>query len=199
VSDRVLAELGVVVVRVDPRSGSGQGAQSAWRAYRQLGVTETEDLEDAVDWLVSQGIADRSRVGLSGHSYGGYLTAYALTHSDRFCAGIAGAPVTAWQNYDSIYTERFMDLPQTNLDGYQRSSVVAAAGNLRGRLLLIHGGRDDNVHLANTWQLVRALQLANKQFQLMVYPDDRHGIGGAHYRQLVFDFMSQTLGVAPQK
>jgi dipeptidyl aminopeptidase/acylaminoacyl peptidase len=194
-ADRLLAEQGIVVLHVDPRSASGKGAASAWTAYRQLGRQETLDLEDAVDWLVDQGIADPARVGLSGYSYGGFLTAYAMTHSEKFCAGIAGGPVTAWTNYDSIYTERFMDLPQNNPEGYEVSSVIAAADRLHGILLLIHGGRDDNVHLANTLQLVDALQRHNKQFQMMVYPDHRHGIHGDHYSRLTFDFKCDQLGV----
>ena len=154
---------------------------------------ELQDLEDVVDWLASQPFVDPQRIGLSGHSYGGFLTAYALTHSDRFAAGIAGTPVTDWRNYDTIYTERYMGIPQDNPDGYRQSSVVAAAAQLRGRLLLIHGAQDDNVHVSNCLQLVQALQAANKSFELMVYPDSRHGIHGDHYNRLRFDFIRRWL------
>ncbi len=192
-SEQMLAQMGLVVVRCDPRSASGKGVRSAWTAYRRLGVMELQDLEDAVDWLASQSFVDAQRIGLSGHSYGGFLTAYALTHSDRFAAGIAGAPVTDWRNYDTIYTERYMGTPQDNPDGYRLSSVVAAAAQLRGRLLLIHGAQDDNVHLSNCLQLVQALQAAGKSFELMIYPDSRHGIHGDHYHQLRADFIRRWL------
>jgi dipeptidyl aminopeptidase/acylaminoacyl peptidase len=191
--EQMLAQMGIVAFRCDPRSASGKGANSTWTAYRQLGVQELRDLEDAIDWLNQQPYVDASRIGMSGYSYGGFLTAFALTHSNRFAAGIAGAPVTDWRNYDTIYTERYMSTPQENPDGYEKTSVVAAAKNLHGRLLLIHGARDDNVHLANTLQLAHALQQANKDFELMIYPPYRHGVGGAHYNRLMFDFIRRTM------
>jgi len=117
-----------------------------------------------------------------------------MTHSDLFAAGIAGAPVTDWRDYDSIYTERFMGLPQDNLAGYDASSVVKAAGKLHGKLLILHGAIDDNVSLRNTMRLVQALQLANKDFELMIYPSSRHGIFGPHYTRLQLDFIRRTLG-----
>jgi dipeptidyl aminopeptidase/acylaminoacyl peptidase len=191
--DQGLANLGFLVFRVDPRSASGKGACSTWTAYRQLGVQELADIETAIRWLTTQPGVDASRIGMSGHSYGGFLTAYALTHSKLFAAGVAGAPVTDWHNYDAIYTERYMNTPQENPDGYERTSVVKAAAKLHGRLLLIHGMVDDNVHVQNTLQFVRALQRADKDFELMVYPTDRHGIRGRHYQRLVIDFMCRTL------
>jgi dipeptidyl aminopeptidase/acylaminoacyl peptidase len=192
-NDHGLATLGFLVFHADPRSASGKGACSTWTAYRRLGVQELADVETAVRWLTEQPFADASRVGISGHSYGGFMTCYAMTHSKLFAAGIAGAPVTDWRNYDSIYTERYMNTPQENPDGYNRTSVVKAAANLHGRLLLIHGARDDNVHLQNTLQLVHALQRADRDFEVMVYPDSRHGIMGQHYRRLMIDFMRRTL------
>jgi dipeptidyl-peptidase-4 len=116
-----------------------------------------------------------------------------MTHSSKFAAGIAGAPVTDWRNYDTIYTERFMDVPQNNPDGYTKTSVVEAATQLHGRLLILHGARDDNVHLANSLQLIHALQKADKQFEFMIYPDDRHGINGLHYDRLIIDFIQRTM------
>jgi dipeptidyl-peptidase-4 len=137
---------------------------------------------------------------MAGHSYGGYITSYAMTHSDLFAAGIAGAPVTDWRDYDSIYTERYMGLPKENTKGYNASSVVAAAGNLRGKLLILHGAIDDNVSLRNTMRLVEALQDANKDFELMIYPSARHPIFGAHYNKIQLDFIRRTLGGAkPEK
>jgi dipeptidyl aminopeptidase/acylaminoacyl peptidase len=193
--DQALASMGIVVFHCNPRSASGKGSGSAWTAYRQLGVQELKDIEDAIGWLTSQPYIDASRIGISGHSYGGYFTAYAMTHSKLFCAGIAGAPVTDWRNYDTIYTERYMLTPQENPEGYKASSVVAAAKNLHGKLLLLHGGIDDNVHLQNTLQLAEALQAAEKDFELMIYPQARHGLYGPHYRRLTVEFIRRSLGL----
>ena len=192
--DQMLTELGIVAVHCDPRSASGQGPQSTWTAYRQLGVQETRDLEGAVDWLVEQGYVDPDRIGLSGHSYGGYLTAYAMTHSKKFAAGIAGAPVTDWRNYDAFYTERYMDTPQENPEGYDASSVLTAAKDMHGRLLLLHGAKDDNVHVQNTLQLARKLQEADVPFEMMIYPTNRHGIYGDHYNRMRLDFIRRVMG-----
>jgi dipeptidyl aminopeptidase/acylaminoacyl peptidase len=191
--DHGLANLGFLVFQVDPRSASGKGACATWTAYRQLGVQELADIETAIRWLTAHSFVDAGRIGMTGHSYGGFLTAFVLTHSKLFAAGVAGAPVTDWHNYDAFYTERYMNTPQENPDGYKRTSVVAAAAQLHGRLLLLHGIMDDNVHVQNTLQLVRALQRADKDFELMVYPNARHGIRGRHYQRLILDFMRRTL------
>jgi len=197
IMDQSLAATGVVVFRVDPRTASGQGMKAAWPAYKQLGVQELKDLEAAVDWLGKRGgWVDRSRVGISGHSYGGFMAAFALTHSKAFSAGIASGPVTDWGLYDTIYTERYMLTPAENPKGYAASSVVGAAKNLHGRLLLVHGLMDDNVHAQNTLRLVDALQQAGKDFELMVYPRARHGIGGPHFLRLQLSFIRRTMGVA---
>jgi dipeptidyl-peptidase-4 len=189
-----LVERGIIVFKVDPRSASGKGAASAWTAYRKLGVQELEDIKDALAWLKQRPYVDGSRIGLSGHSYGGYLTAFCMTHSDLFAAGIAGAPVTDWRDYDSIYTERYMSTPQDNPEGYKASSVVEAAANLHGKLLILHGAIDDNVSVRNTMRLVHALQQADKDFELMIYPSARHGIGGAHYSRIQRAFIERVIG-----
>jgi dipeptidyl aminopeptidase/acylaminoacyl peptidase len=192
--DQALTSQGYIVFRVDPRSASGKGAVSTWTAYRQLGVGELQDIETAVKWLIdNHPYVDPARIGMSGHSYGGFLTAYALTHSKLFAAGIAGAPVTDWRNYDSIYTERYMNTPQENPDGYNTTSVVKGAKNLHGKLLILHGVMDDNVHVQNSLQLAYELQRANKDFEMMFYPRARHGIGGAHYTKLMNDFRNRHL------
>jgi dipeptidyl-peptidase-4 len=194
---RYLADQGIAVLLCDNRSALGKGNSDTWRIYRNLGAIELADLEDAANWIAKQTWADPDRIGLWGWSYGGYFTAYALTHSKRFKAGIAGAPVTDWRNYDSIYTERYMDTPQANPEGYKTSSVVEAASNLHGRLLLIHGEIDDNVHMANTMQLAHALQRAGKPFELMVYPSNRHGITDPmqvlHQYRMMTDFFEKSL------
>lgn len=194
---QLLAQSGVVVWSCDGRTSSGKGAVSAWPCYERLGEVELQDLLDGVHWLVDEGVADPARIGLTGWSYGGFMTSYALTHSDRFALGIAGGSVTDWHNYDSIYTERFMRTPQNNRDGYARTSVVDAAAKLSGRLVLAHGVIDDNVHPGNTMQLVLALQKAGKQFDLMLYPGQRHGIADAsqsrHWRMLQLEAIERWL------
>lgn len=193
--DNSLATSGIIIFRVDPRSASGKGAQSAWACYKQLGVQELKDLEEAVAWIGKNPFVDLKRVGISGHSYGGFMAAFALTHSKTFAAGIAGAPVTDWKLYDTIYTERYMLTPKENPEGYAKSSCIAAAKSLHGRLLIIHGMIDDNVHLQNSVQLADALQRANKDFEMMFYPQSRHGIGGQHYMRLQTEFIRRTMGV----
>jgi dipeptidyl aminopeptidase/acylaminoacyl peptidase len=191
--DQMLAQMGMLVFRCDPRTASGKGACSAWPAYKQLGVQELKDIEEAIQWLKQQPYVDGDRIGMSGHSYGGFMTAYTLTHSKQFAGGIAGAPPTDWRLYDTIYTERYMDTPQNNPEGYERTSVVKAAKDLHGQLLVLHGEIDDNVHAENTFKLVNALQEADKKFQLMIYPKSRHGIGGTHYERLMVDFIRTVL------
>jgi dipeptidyl aminopeptidase/acylaminoacyl peptidase len=191
--DEMLAQMGYIVFRCDPRSASGKGACSTWTAYRKLGVQELKDIETAIRWLTKNEWIDPARVGMSGHSYGGFMTAYALTHSKLFAAGVAGAPVTDWRNYDSIYTERYMNTPQENPDGYRETSVVRAARDLHGRLLIIHGLMDDNVHAHNSHQLIEALQRADKDFEVMYFPRNRHGVGGKYHERLVLEFMKKTL------
>jgi dipeptidyl-peptidase-4 len=125
------------------------------------------------------------------------MTSYALTHSKTFKMGIAGGTVSDYRNYDSIYTERLMLTPQNNLEGYKRSAPLSAAKDLHGKLLLIHGAIDDNVHMANTIQLVYELQKAGKQFELMLYPKSRHGVSDPvlvkHMRQMMMDFILENL------
>ena len=191
--NNMLARMGMLVFRCDPRSASGKGARSAWAAYKQLGVQELKDIEEAIEWLKNKPYVDGDRIGMSGHSYGGFLTAYALTHSKLFVGGIAGAPVTDWRLYDTIYTERYMDIPQNNLEGYEKTSVIKAAKNLHGKLLIVHGVIDDNVHIENTFKFINALQQADKEFELMIYPRSRHGIGGMHYAHLVVNFIKTVL------
>jgi dipeptidyl-peptidase-4 len=193
-NDEMLAQRGFIIFHVDPRSATFKGARSTWSAYRQLGVQELKDLEAAVKWLSGHAWVDPARIGLSGGSYGGFMTSFALTHSKLFAAGIASAPVTDWHNYDSIYTERFMNTPQENPEGYEATSVVKAAPNLHGRLLLVHGIMDDNVHVQNAFQLVEALQKADKDFEVMIYPRARHGgFTLRHYQRLMLDFMERSL------
>jgi dipeptidyl-peptidase-4 len=125
-------------------------------------------------------------MGIYGWSYGGYMTLYALTNAPKlFRAGIAGAPVTDWRNYDTIYTERYMGLPADNAEGYQRSSPLTSAKSLEAKLLLVHNFEDDNVHFQNTLQMADALEQAGKQFEMMLYPQKSHGVTGPVRRQML--------------
>ncbi|MEP7270784.1 MAG: S9 family peptidase [Acidobacteriota bacterium] len=194
---QLLAQKGYVIWICDNRSASGKGVESARAAFKQLGVTELQDVEDGVAWLKQQPWVDGARIGINGWSYGGFMTAYALTHSTSFKIGIAGAPVTDWRLYDSIYTERYMGTPPNNMEGYERSSVLKAAKNLSGKLLLIHGAIDDNVHIQNSIQFIYELEKAGKQFNFMMYPRSRHGVSDPqlvkHMREMMLKFILENL------
>jgi len=179
--EQYLAQEGVISLQVNVRSASGRGQVHTGTCYKQLGVQELRDLEDAVSYVLHRYQADPTRVAIDGWSYGGFMAAYALTHSKAFTLGFAGAGVHDWQLYDTIYTERYMSTPQLNKAGYDATSVVKAAKNLHGHLVILHGTMDDNVHLQNSMQLIYALQDAGKEdFELMLYPRSRHGVRSRH-------------------
>jgi dipeptidyl-peptidase-4 len=198
-----LAQQGIIVWICDNRTASGKGAESAWPVYRRFGELELQDIEDGVAWLKRQPYVDPTRIGLHGWSYGGYMTAYALTHSRSFAMGIAGGAVTDWRDYDTVYTERYMGTPDENADGYRRSSPRWFAKELNAPLLLIHGTMDDNVHVANTLQFAYELQLAQRPFRMMLYPKSRHGVTDPglvkHLRMLMVDFILEHLNKPPSR
>lgn len=195
IQDQAWASEGLLTWRIDPRSSSDESPLANYQAYQRLGELELADIEDSLRWLIARGFVDEKRIGITGHSYGGYMTTYALTHSDMFAVGIAGAPVTDWANYDTVYTERYMRTPANNPKGYEQSSVWRAASRLKGRLLLAHGLMDDNVHFQSSAQLIRELHRARKQFDLMVYPLDAHGFGNGdrHWRDMQTEFLRRHL------
>ena len=194
---QMLAQKGYIVWVCDNRSASGKGEESVWPIYKRMYELELRDLEDGVNYLKSTGYVDGNRIGLHGWSYGGSMTSYAMTHSKAWKLGIAGGTGTDWRNYDSIYTERYMMTPKNNPDGYDRTSIVKSAAGLTGKLLLIHGQIDDNVHLQNTTQLVYELQKADKQFDLMIYPTARHGVTDPkqvkHWYTMMTDYILKNL------
>jgi dipeptidyl-peptidase-4 len=171
---RFLAQNGILVWVCDNRSASNQGRASAEGIYRRLGTQELEDQLDGLQWLGSQGFADLGRVCIEGWSYGGFMSAYAMTHSSAYKLGIIGAPVTNFALYDSIYTERYMGLPRDNKAGYEGTNLAIAAGNFSGRALIMHGLIDDNVHPQNTVQFIEALLQAGKSFDSRFYPGSDH-------------------------
>ncbi len=194
--DQVLAHRGYIVWALDNRGTSGRGHKFEAAVSRNLGGKEVDDQKDGIRHLLSLGFADPKRVGIQGWSYGGYMTIRALLLApDVFACGVAGAPVTDWHNYDTIYTERYMGLPSENVEGYKRSSNVLLADKLKGRLLIAHNFEDDNVLFQNTMQMVDALQRADKQFELMVYTNKSHGLmrGRTHFNALTVSFFDRCL------
>lgn len=195
--DQVLAHNGFVVWQMDNRGSFGRGHKFEAAVHRRLGQVEVNDQREGVKYLAGLGFVDPARVGVMGWSYGGYMTLMCLLHApDVFKAGIAGASVTDWRNYDTIYTERYMGLPHENEEGYKSGSPVNAAANLKGNLLLIHNIQDDNVLFGNALQMMNALQLAGKPFETLIYPQKSHGVSGkaaTHMRQQQFDFFLRTL------
>ncbi|HMB82432.1 MAG TPA: DPP IV N-terminal domain-containing protein [Terriglobales bacterium] len=186
---QILANEGFAIFSVDNRGTPNRGKKFSAAIRLQSGPVELKDQLTALDQLYAQvPQLDRTRTAIWGWSNGGSMTLYALTHSDRFKAGISVAPVTSWHNYDSIYTERYMGLLKNNASGYD-DSIVGAASSLHGSLLLVHGTSDDNVHFQNTIQMTDALIKAGKQFRLMMYPNKTHGIAGPGTRTQLFHMM----------
>jgi dipeptidyl-peptidase 4 len=189
--EQVLAHRGYVVWQLDNRGSNGRGHAFEEPIYRELGKQEVADQRLGVEHLIQMGFVDPNRIGITGWSYGGYMTIHSmLLAPDVFKVGVAGAPVTDWHNYDTIYTERYMGLPEENKKGYDASSNVDNAALLKGRLLIVHNFEDDNVLFQNTMQVVNALEHANKQYFLQLYPFKSHGVSGA-LRKPMYEAMAQ--------
>lgn len=187
---QLLAQKGYIVFCVDTRGTMHRGAKFKKSTYLQLGKLETEDLIATAQELTKFPYVDASRIGIMGWSYGGYMTSLAMTKgADIFKMGIAVAPVTNWRYYDNIYTERFMRTPQENESGYDENSPVNHVDKLKGKYFLIHGTGDDNVHVQNSMEMIKALVNANKQFDLFLYPNKDHGIYGGNTRNHLFNMM----------
>jgi len=195
--DQVLAHKGIVVWQVDNRGSSGRGHAFETPVFHKLGSAELADQVAGVEHLVSMGFVDQARVGIRGWSYGGFMTLNAMLNApDVFRAGLAGAPVTDWRNYDTIYTERYMGLPKDNPDGYQNTALPAQAKSLKGRLMIAHNVEDDNVLFKNTVQMTQALERAGQPFEMQVYTQKTHAVTGAEARQLnaaIVDFFERNL------
>jgi dipeptidyl-peptidase-4 len=186
--DELLAEHGFAVLHADNRGTGMRGRAFAQAAYHDFGPVQLEDQLTVVDAaLAKYPQLDPKRLGWWGWSWGGTFTLYAMTHSDRFRAGVSVAPVTDWRDYDSIYTERYMGLPGQNVDGYRDDSVVNSAASLKGRLLIAHGTGDDNVHIENTVQFVQKLIEAGIPYDLQIYPRKTHSINGPDVRPHLYN------------
>jgi dipeptidyl-peptidase-4 len=196
--DQVLADEGFLVVKMDNRTAAAISKKYENTCLKQLaGESELNDLVAGVRWLKKQSYVDSARLGIWGWSFGGCFTLLALTHTKEFRAGIAGAAPTDWRYYDTKYTEAVMKTPQENPDGYEKTNLNAQAKNLHGKLYLVHGTYDDNVHPQNAWNFIDELIRANKQFQLMMYPMRQHGVsdqsGQIHLYTSMVDFWKREL------
>jgi dipeptidyl-peptidase-4 len=170
-----LRSRGYLVLRLDNRGSARRGLAFEGAIKHALGGVEVQDQVAGVRWLVEQGLADPQRVGIYGWSYGGYIAAMCLAQApETFRVAVAGAPVTHWDGYDTFYTERYMGAPASNPEGYRASSVMAHVDKIQGRLLLVHGLIDENVHFRHTARLINALIRAGKRYDLLLLPDARH-------------------------
>ncbi|HVJ08557.1 MAG TPA: alpha/beta fold hydrolase [Acidisarcina sp.] len=186
--DQLLVQHGYAVLHVDNRGMGSRGRSFEQAAYHNFGPVQLEDQFRALDdALARYPQLDRNRVGWWGWSWGGTFTLYAMTHSSRVVAGVAVAPVTDWHNYDSTYTERYLGTPASNPDSYHDFSVVNEAQNLKGRLLLVHGTGDDNVHVGNSIQFLQHLIDADIPYDLQLYPRKTHSIAGEESRTHLFE------------
>jgi dipeptidyl-peptidase 4 len=175
VLSQYLREKGFAVLRLDNRGSARRGQKFEGALKNRMGTIEIEDQIDGVKWLIAQGITDAHRVGIHGYSYGGYMTLLGMLKApDVFKVGVCGSPVAEWEGYDTTYTERYMGTPQSNPDGYQAGSMLKYVQNLRGKLLITHGFLDENVHFRHTVRLIQALVEANKDYDLLILPEERH-------------------------
>ncbi|TAF53191.1 MAG: S9 family peptidase, partial [Sphingobacteriia bacterium] len=191
------AEEGLIQVAFDHRASGHFGKAGVNYMHRNLGYWEMKDYMTMAKWFISKGYADSTRIGITGFSYGGYMSCYALTFGAKvFTHGMAGGSVVDWRLYDSHYTEKFMDTPAENPEGYKSGNVLTHVDQYKGMLQIVHGTMDDNVHMQNSLQLISALQDKGKNFEFMLYPGGRHGWGGAkgvHFNNLKTKFTYQYL------
>jgi dipeptidyl-peptidase-4 len=195
---QILTRAGYVVFQLDNRGSAFRGTAFQAPIHDKLSDAEVADQVQGAHWLGSQPFVDPQRIGVWGWSYGGYMTLMLMFKApDVFRAGVAGAPVTDWALYDTHYSERYLDRPQDNPDGYTNSSVLPFVQGLKGKLLVMHGMADDNVLFLNSTKLFRKLQDQGKQFDVMVYPGAKHGLlrqhDGRHAYRTILRFFDSTL------
>jgi len=191
--EQYLAAEGYMVACVDPRGTGARGEAFRKATYMKLGKLESDDQIEAAKYLGALPYVDASRIGIWGWSYGGFMSSLCLSKSDVFKVGIAVAPVTNWRYYDTVYTERFMRKPQENQRGYDDNSPINHVDNLSGRLFLIHGTADDNVHYQNVMEYVDRLVQAGKQFDMFTYPNRNHFINGGNVRNHLYRMKADYL------
>lgn len=189
-----LASKGYLVVCVDGRGTGARGSEFRKCTYMQMGILEARDQVETAKYLAKQSFVDKNRIGIWGWSYGGSMTLWSMSTGEKiFKAGIAVAPVTDWRLYNTAYTERFMRRPQENFEGYEKTSAIEMASKLEGRLLLIHGTADDNVHYQNSLLYAEKLVEEGKQFEMQIYTDKNHSILGKQTRRHLYTRMSEFL------
>ncbi|HXT14111.1 MAG TPA: DPP IV N-terminal domain-containing protein [Gemmatimonadaceae bacterium] len=192
-----LTELGFILLQLEARTNPGMGRKYLDAVYLKLGQTEIDDMADGVKALWSRPYIDKNRVGIYGTSYGGYTSVMEiLRHPEVFAAASASSPPTDWRNYDTIYTERYMWIPQENKEGYDKGSALTYVNDLRGRLMLYFGTADNNVHPSNMMQLIQGLQRAGKSFEVQVGPDQEHS--GLNLQRML-EFFIENLVINPSK
>ncbi len=190
----MLTQQGYIVACVDGRGTGFKGADFKKCTYKELGKFEVEDQIDAAKVIGNYPYVDKTRIGIFGWSYGGFMSSNCIFQgSDTFKMAIAVAPVTSWRYYDSVYTERYMQTPQENASGYDNNSPINHVSKLKGNFLLVHGTADDNVHVQNSMKMIEALVQANKQFDWAIYPDKNHGIYGGKTRLQLYTKMTNFI------
>jgi len=189
---QLMAQKGFIIFLLDNRGSAGRGHVFETPLHLRLGQLELSDQRDGVKYLRSLPYVDGNRIGIWGWSYGGYMTLHAMFEAgDDFKAGFAGGPVTDWRYYDSIYTERYLGLPQQNEKGYRDSSPVKYAAQLKGKLLIAHGTGDDNVHYANTLSVINDLIDAGKYVEVLAFPGRGHGVSDPPARRVLMERVTQ--------
>ena len=174
-----MTDNGIIRFKVDHRGSGHFGKKGLDQFHGNCGKYDIQDYIVAVEWLIKQGFVDETKIGITGGSYGGYMAALALTKgADYFTHGWASSSVIDWRLYDNVFTERYMGTLENNLEGYENGNVNNFADLLKGKLWIVHGTMDDNVHMQHVIQFVDALIEKNKDFNLMLYPKGRHGWRG---------------------
>ena len=192
--ENYLAQEGFVVACVDPRGTAARGEDFRKITYRQLGKYESDDQVEAAKYLGTLPFVDKSNIAIFGWSYGGFMTLMCMEKGGEiFKAGISVAPVTSYRFYDSVYTERYMGLPQDNADGYDDNAPLSHAGDIKGRLLIVHGSADDNVHAQNTYEFTEKMVQAGVQFDMAIYTNRNHGIRGGNTSMHLYTKMTNFL------
>lgn len=185
-------------IQLDNRGTARRGLKFEGSLKNKFGQVDADDQLTGAEWLIKQGLAEAGRIGLYGWSYGGYLSAMTLARfPDVFRCAVSGAPVTSWDSYDTFYTEKYMGLPLENQMSYEYGSVMSHIQKMKGSLLLVHGMIDENVHFRHTARLVNALVAAEKPYELLIFPDERHMPRGHRDRiymeKRIWDFIERNL------
>jgi dipeptidyl-peptidase-4 len=192
--ENYLAQEGFLVVCVDPRGTAARGEDFRKITYMQLGKYESDDMVEAAKYLGSQPFVDKNNIAIFGWSYGGFMVLLTMEKGgELFKAGISVAPVTSYRFYDSVYTERYMRAPEENREGYDENAPLNHAGDIKGRLLIIHGSADDNVHAQNTYEFTEKLVQAGVQFDMAIYTNRNHGIRGGNTSMHLYTKMTDFL------